>query len=164
MSGPTEGYDRRHGPEWRHPEDPPDRLAGTGQSSVRQASDSILVTGIEVFAFHGVLAEEAEKGQAFLIDVEVGLDLSRAGDTDDLADSLDYGSLARRVHDLAASERWDLIERVATRVAQSILEHPRAEAVVVTVHKPGAPIGVGFSDVSVTIRRDRVRASWSEQP
>ena len=164
MSDPIEGYDRGRGPEWRHPQDPPDRSGGIGQHFAGPTSDSIHLSGIEVFAFHGVLAEEAEKGQAFLIDVEVGLDLSRAGDTDDLADTLDYGALAQTVHDVAATDRWNLIERVATRVAESILEDPRAETVVVTVHKPGAPIGVGFSDVSITVRRSRIRAPWSEQP
>ena len=164
MSDPRGGYDRRRGPEWRHRQEPPEQSARTGQGSREHASDSIHLSGIEVFAFHGVLPEETEKGQAFLIDVEVRLDLSQAGKTDDLADTLDYGSLAQRVHDLVATDRWNLIERVATRVAESILEDSRTESVVVTVHKPGAPIGVGFSDVAVTVRRDRVRAPWSEQP
>jgi dihydroneopterin aldolase len=55
-----------------------------------------------------------------------------------------------------ADERWDLIERVATRVADSVLGDERIYSVEVTVHKPDAPIKVGFADVSVTVRRDRV--------
>jgi dihydroneopterin aldolase len=163
MSDPGETYDRRRGPEWRHPQDTPDQTR-KGEISPGQASDSIHLSGIEVFAFHGVLPEETAQGQTFLIDVEVGLDLSRAGASDDLADTVDYGSLVQRVHDLVATDRWNLIERVAARVAESILEDPRADSVVITVHKPAAPIGVGFSDVAVTVRRERDRANWSEQP
>ena len=116
-------------------------------------TDSIAITGIEVFAYHGVMAEEKKDGQRFLVDVELRLDLSAAGDSDDLAETVNYGLLAQQIHDLVASERWDLIERVAARVAETVLEDARVREVVATVHKPGAPIAVGFSDVSVTVRR-----------
>lgn len=118
-------------------------------------ADSIAITGIEVFGYHGVLPEEQKSGQLFLIDVELSLDLSSAGRSDVLADTVDYGVLAQRIHDVVAEERWDLIERVATRVAETVLEDTRVGAVVATVHKPAAPITVGFSDVSVTVRRGR---------
>ena len=117
--------------------------------------DSIRINGIEVFAYHGVLADEKETGQRFLVDLELGLDLSSAGSSDDLAKTVDYGSLAQRIHDLVASERWDLIETVASHVADAVLEDARVETVVATVHKPQAPIPVTFGDVSVTVRRDR---------
>ena len=116
-------------------------------------TDSITIAGIEVFAYHGVLAKEKNKGQLFLVDVELRLDLSAAGDSDDLAETVEYGLLAQQIHDLVASERWDLIERVAARVAETVLEDVRVREVGATVHKPGAPIAVGFSDVSVTVRR-----------
>jgi dihydroneopterin aldolase len=118
-------------------------------------ADSIAITGIEVFAYHGVLASEKENGQLFLVDVELSVDLASAGASDDLAETIDYGLLAQRIHDVVASERWDLIERVATRVAETALDDARVGAVVATVHKPAAPIAVGFSDVSVTVHRDR---------
>jgi dihydroneopterin aldolase len=117
--------------------------------------DSIRIIGIEVFAYHGVLAEEKETGQRFLVDVELGLDLSAAGATDDLAKTVDYGSLAQRIHDVVASERLDLIETVASRVADAVFDDPRIATVVATVHKPQAPIQIPFGDVSVTVRRDR---------
>jgi dihydroneopterin aldolase len=118
-------------------------------------ADSITITGIEVFAYHGVLPEEKKEGQRFLVDVELEVDLSLAGASDDLTKTIDYGLLAQRIHVVVASERWDLIERVATRVAETVLDDSRVESVVATVHKPAAPIAVGFSDVSVTVRRNR---------
>ena len=108
-----------------------------------------------MFAFHGVLAAEKEQGQRFLIDVELELDLSAAGASDDLGDTVDYGLLAQRIHDVVASERWDLIERVVTRVAETALADARVVAVVATVHKPQAPIPLDLGDVSVTVRRER---------
>ena len=118
-------------------------------------TDSIKLSGIEVFAHHGVLAEEQERGQVFLIDVDVALDLSGAAASDNLSATIHYGELALAIHDRVQGERWDLIEKVAGRVADLVLEDEHVLGVDVTVHKPQAPIEVPFSDVSVTISRVR---------
>ncbi|MFP5331477.1 MAG: dihydroneopterin aldolase [Acidimicrobiia bacterium] len=119
-------------------------------------TDRIDLRGLEVFAHHGVFDHEQQSGQTFRIDVSVTLDLRAAGESDDLGDTLDYGALARLVHDLVAGERWDLIERVAARVAEVVLaSDERIETVSVTVHKPSAPIPLAFDDVAVTIQRGR---------
>lgn len=124
-------------------------------ASSLQPNDSIRLEGIEVFAHHGVLADERKQGQRFVIDVEVFLDLAKAAHTDRLSDTVDYGQLARQIHDAVASERWDLIETVAGRVAEVGLADPRVEHVKVTVHKPHAPIPVSINDVAVTLTRTR---------
>lgn len=118
-------------------------------------TDRIVVSGIEVFAHHGVLEEEKENGQLFSVDVEMELDLQPAADSDHLTETVDYGALAERVHARVAGERWNLIETVAARVADLILEDPRVSASTVTIHKPQAPITVPFRDVAVTVRRSR---------
>jgi len=119
-------------------------------------ADRITLTGLRASAFHGVLAHERANGQLFLIDVIVHLSLRDAGASDELAETIDYGELASRI--VAAVERdpVDLIETVAERVADLVLEYPRAMRAEVTVHKPSAPIAVPFDDVSVTIVRGRV--------
>ncbi len=117
-------------------------------------NDRITVSGVEVFARHGVLESEAE-GQPFVVDVGLELDLSAAGKSDDIGDTVDYGDLASRIHRTVADERWNLIERVAERVAEVVLDDHRVMAVEVTVHKPRAPMPVAFDDVTVTIRRSR---------
>ena len=71
-----------------------------------------------------------------MVDLVAHLDLSAAGESDRLEDTVDYGDLAQRVHDLVATERWNLLERVAERVAQLVLEDERVREVEVTVHKP----------------------------
>lgn len=116
-------------------------------------TDQIRIIGIEVFAHHGVFADEKETGQAFLIDVLLEVDLSGAAEGDDLKHTIDYGDVAQRTHDLVSGTRFDLIEKVAGEVALMLLADERVRQVEVTVHKPGAPIAVPFRDVSVTIRR-----------
>ena len=117
--------------------------------------DSISLTGLEVFARHGVLEHEKVEGQTFVVDVTADLDLSAARVSDDLADTLDYGTLAAAIHERVAGERWDLIERVAQRVVDLVLEDVRVSRATVTVHKPQAPIEVPFGDVTVTVTSER---------
>lgn len=117
--------------------------------------DRLRLTGIEVFAHHGVLPEEKQIGQRFLIDLLIELDINPAERSDDVSDTIDYADLAAKVHELVAGNRWNLIETVAERTADLVLSHPRAQAVEVTVHKPDAPIPVGFGDVSVMVHRRR---------
>lgn len=118
-------------------------------------TDRIEIKGIQVLARHGVLEHERVEPQPFLIDLTVYLDLSRAGASDELADTVDYGRLAQEAHDLVADESHLLIETVADRVAGRILAEPRVQRVTVTVHKPEAPIPLEFGDVAVTIDRSR---------
>lgn len=117
-------------------------------------NDRITLQGLRVHGRHGAL--EADEGQLFVIDVIASLwSLDNAAQTDELAHTLDYAVLAKRVHDLVASERWNLIERVAHRVGQLVLEDPQVLEVEVTVHRPAAPVGVPVEDVSVTLTRSR---------
>ena len=116
-------------------------------------TDRIDLTGIEVYAKHGVLQREQEKAQVFRIDVSAFTDLSRPGETDDIADALDYSELALEVREVVGSVSNQLIEKVAADVAEAVLAHPQVTKTIVTIHKPNAPIDMAFDDVSVTIER-----------
>ena len=118
-------------------------------------SDRIHLQGIRVFAHHGVYDEEKRRGQIFLIDVDIAIDLSEAGSTDDLTRTIHYGELADAIVQRATSERWDLIERVAERIAELVLEDSRVEAVTVTVHKPEVTLPTPVAGVSVAVTRER---------
>ncbi len=114
------------------------------------------MTGIEVWAFHGVLPHEAELGQLFLVDVVVRLELTAAVVDDDLASTVDYGGLAVVVRDAVESPRASLLEVVAERAAAAVLAHdPKIAEVEVTVHKPKAPLTVPVADVAVSVTRTR---------
>ena len=117
--------------------------------------DRIDLVGIEVYGKHGVLESEQEKSQVFRVDVAVFLDLKKAGSTDDLGDTVDYGVLAEEVREVVGSESHYLIEKVATRVAEVVLAHREINRTIVTIHKPDAPVDVAFDDISVTIDRTR---------
>jgi len=113
------------------------------------------VTGIEVFARHGVFEAERRDGQIFVLDLDLEIDITAAAASDDLAQTVDYGSLVMDVVAAFAAEAVDLIETVAERVATVCLARERVRTVQVTVHKPAAPIEATFSDVALTINRRR---------
>jgi dihydroneopterin aldolase len=126
--------------------------------------DTLTLTGLEVFAHHGVFDFERADGQTFLTDLTVWLDTAAAAAGDDLAQTLHYGELAVEVAEAAAAEPVDLIETLAERIATLVLAHPVAQRVRVTVHKPDAPIPVPFADVSITIIRPRGAPGGARRP
>ena len=117
--------------------------------------DNIRLTGLRVFAHHGVLDFEREHGQEFIIDLEIAVDLAPAAASDDVTKTIHYGELAEAVYAAVQADVVDLIETVAERVAAVVLANERAARVIVTIHKPAAPITVPFGDVSVSITRSR---------
>ena len=118
-------------------------------------TDRLAITGIECFGHHGVFDAEKRDGQPFVIDLALGLVSSLAAASDDLHDTVDYGSLVTRVKAAVESDPVDLIETLAQRIADICLLDGRVEWAEVTVHKPEAPIDATFSDVALTITRKR---------
>lgn len=117
--------------------------------------DQIRLLGVTARGRHGVLDHERQDGQEFIIDAVLHLDTAAAAAADDLAATVDYGSLAIRIADLVRGEPVDLIETLAARIAAGCLESPGVVAVDVAVHKPQAPINERFADVVVAIRREK---------
>ncbi|MPZ66496.1 MAG: dihydroneopterin aldolase [Pseudonocardiaceae bacterium] len=118
-------------------------------------TDRITVTGLRVFGRHGVFEHERRGGQEFCADITAWLDLGPAGVSDDLADTLDYGSLAEQAAQIIGGEPCCLIETVASRIADTVLRDERVAATEVTVHKPSAPLPLHIADVAVTVHRAR---------
>jgi dihydroneopterin aldolase len=117
-------------------------------------TDELSITGIECFGHHGVFDHERRDGQRFVIDLTLGLDTRLAARTDDLKNTVDYGTLVAQVKAAVESDPVDLVETLAARVAGVCLSGRDVEWVRVTVHKPEAPIEAPFNDVALTIRRD----------
>jgi dihydroneopterin aldolase len=105
-------------------------------------NDVITISGISAYGFHGVLDFERANGQQFVVDVELTVDLRKAGKSDDINATVEI-----------AGEPLNLIEALAERIAKAILRNKRIRKVMVRVHKPQAPIAVPFQDVSVQIVR-----------
>jgi 7,8-dihydroneopterin aldolase/epimerase/oxygenase len=117
--------------------------------------DQLTVTGIECFGYHGVFDHEKREGQPFVVDLTLGLDTLAAAASDDLRDTVDYGSLVAAVKAAVEADPVDLIETLAQRLADVCLRDVRVEWARITVHKPDAPIEATFGDVTLTITRER---------
>jgi dihydroneopterin aldolase len=117
--------------------------------------DVIHLSGLEVFAHHGVFPEEREHGQLFVVDLDVEYDASIAARSDDVADTINYAELAEVVHDAVAHDPVDLLETLAMRVLTRIFSFPQATHARVTIHKPSAPMPVVLAGVSITVERSR---------
>ncbi|HET7415023.1 MAG TPA: dihydroneopterin aldolase [Arthrobacter sp.] len=117
--------------------------------------DHIRLSGIAAIGHHGVFEHEKRTGQPFIADVVLYADLSAAAAADDLNLTVNYGEVAEHVKKMITDEQFELIETLADRMASSLLDKFRIDGVEVTVHKPKAPIEVTFSDVSITVYRER---------
>ncbi|WP_221585071.1 dihydroneopterin aldolase [Microbacterium sp. G2-8] len=126
--------------------------------------DSIELTGLTAFGYHGVFDHERRDGQDFTIDLRLSLDTTRAAETDDVADTVHYGELAEKVVAVIEGEPVDLIETLAHRIADVVLCDDRISFLTVTVHKPHAPIPAQFRDVSVSVHRGRPEGTRHGEP
>jgi dihydroneopterin aldolase len=117
--------------------------------------DVIHLSGVEVFAHHGVFPEERENGQRFVVDLDVEYDASLAATSDNIANTINYAQLAKLVHDEVAGEPQDLLETVALRVLKKVFDFPLALHAILTIHKPDAPMPVSVGGVSITMSRSR---------
>jgi 7,8-dihydroneopterin aldolase/epimerase/oxygenase len=119
-------------------------------------NDRIFIKGLSMHAYHGVMAHEAKVGQTFTIDLDLDIDLSDAARTDKVKDTVSYAEVASCATEVFNSKRFKLIEAAAGGIADAILaSFARVRSVAVTIHKPHAPIAATFSDVGVTLVRNR---------
>lgn len=118
-------------------------------------TDRITLSGLRARGRHGVYDFERERGQDFVVDAVLEVDLAPAARSDDVADTIHYGELAERLVGVVGGEPVNLIETLAERLAGVCLADERVRAATVTVHKPQAPIPHEFADVAVTITRRR---------
>jgi len=118
-------------------------------------TDRITLSGLRARGRHGVYDFERERGQDFVVDAVLDVDLAPAARSDEVADTIHYGELAERLVGVVGGEPVNLIETLAERLAEVCLADERVRAATVTVHKPQAPIPHEFADVAVTITRRR---------
>jgi dihydroneopterin aldolase len=117
-------------------------------------NDKISIKGIKGFGYHGVFDFEKHDGQYFFVDLEIEADLSAASLSDNLVDSIDYSLLTAIAKEAIEKLQFDLIERLAGFIADTIKENfPAIKNIAVTVHKPSAPVQESVTDIAVTIVR-----------
>lgn len=117
-------------------------------------SDKILIKGISAKGFHGVLKSEQIKGQKFIIDIELSLVLKNL--RDNLNKTVNYAEVTEIVVKHITGKPVLLIETLAENIANEVLiQYKKVNNVLVTVHKPKAPIKFKFKDVQVQIEVKR---------
>ena len=120
--------------------------------------DQIKIENLEIFANHGVYPEENRLGQKFLVSCILYVDTRKAGKTDDLEASVNYGTISHLIKEKMEEKNYRLIEAVAEQLAEEILLFDeKIRKVMVEVKKPWAPVGLPLETVSVKIER-----CWNE--
>ena len=119
-------------------------------------SDRIILEGMQFYGYHGVNPEERVLGQRYVVDLTADLDLSRAGVTDRLEDTVSYSHIYRTVRAVMEGEPRNLLESAAQAIADRVLSEFSVEAVSVTVKKPNPPVrGSSIDCAAVQIHRAR---------
>ncbi len=118
--------------------------------------DKIIAKGLTFRACHGVGSQEKIHPQKFMVDLEMGLDLSRAGNSDQLDHTVNYDQACQLVEHIMAGKVYNLIESLAEDIARLLLENfILLQEVDVTVYKPEAPVAAEFEYFAVKIKRFR---------
>ena len=119
-------------------------------------AQKISIKGLRVYAHHGVFDFERQNGQDFYIDATVWVGSPKATLTDNLADTIHYGELAKAIVENVKAQPVDLLETLAQRLLDLVLNFGGPASPIIkaeiTVHKPNAPIVYEFEDVSVTVK------------
>lgn len=116
--------------------------------------NSIEIKNLKVFAHHGVFSEETAKGQDFFISAKLFLDTSAAAKDDNLDLSVNYGEVCHFLKELMEQHTFKLIESVADYLSVALLlKYNLIQKIILTLHKPHAPIGLPFEDVSITVTK-----------
>jgi dihydroneopterin aldolase/2-amino-4-hydroxy-6-hydroxymethyldihydropteridine diphosphokinase len=116
--------------------------------------DKITIQNLEIFARHGVFPEENVLGQKFILSAVLYTDTRKAGLSDDLEHSTNYGEVSHFIKDFVEGHTYRLIESVAEHLAEELLlTFPLVQKVDLEIKKPWAPIGLPLDTVSLQITR-----------
>ena len=118
--------------------------------------DRILVRNLKIFDYHGVNPEEKEDGQNFVFDIDAYVDISIPCVSDNVEDTVSYAKIIKETVRIFTSQKDDLLERAAQRVADGLFESfDKIKKLRILLKKPEAPIKADFEYVGVEIFRER---------
>lgn len=118
--------------------------------------DKIFVNQMEFYGYHGVFPEETRLGQRFVVDLMVLVDLKKAGISDELEHSVNYGELYQVCKEVVEGKPYKLVEAVAEKIAETVLKQfTLVTEVTIKVIKPDPPIPGHYRSVAVEITRRR---------
>ena len=117
--------------------------------------DTIILKGIRFHGYHGVAEAERQVGQKYEIDLELTTDLSVAGRTDDLTQTIDYAQVVQLVIEIGTQQSFQLFEALAETITEALLDRFHIKEVRIAVKKLSPPIEPRLSYAGVEIRRKR---------
>ncbi|MFR6537129.1 MAG: 2-amino-4-hydroxy-6-hydroxymethyldihydropteridine diphosphokinase [Lachnospiraceae bacterium] len=116
--------------------------------------EQILVQGLQVFGYHGVYEQEKEEGQTFLVNCVMDTSFASAIHSDDVGETVDYGTVCLFIKKYFEGKAYDLLEKVADELATSIMyAFPGIEKIQIQITKPNAPIPMEFESVGVRVEK-----------
>ncbi len=121
--------------------------------------DTLRISAIRAWGYTGYFDAEQELGQWFEVDLEITLDLSRTGEDDELAHTLNYAAVIERVKELVQNSRFRTIERLNTRICDAVLAFPEVREVRSSLTKVAAPIAGFDGRVAIEMTRRREGAA-----
>ncbi len=119
---------------------------------------TIELQGLELFAFHGVLDQEREHGQRFLVDLELEVDeavAARAAGSDRIEDAVDYRDVLETVREISEGRAFRLLEAFASALAEELLERFPLTRARVRVRKPDVVLASPVEHAAVVVDRRR---------
>lgn len=119
--------------------------------------DKIIIKGMQFYGYHGALPQEQQLGQKFIVDAILSLDLKPAGQTDQLACTVNYAEVYNLIKKIVEGQPFKLIESLAETIASEILDNFNVREVNVQVRKPSAPVLGVFDYVAVDITRQQLK-------
>ena len=136
----------------------PGRVPGPDRGRVPSSDpgpDRIELRGLRAVGRHGVLPEEQARSQPFEVNLDVELDLGPAVATDNVADTVDYGAIAEIAGRIVATESFQLLESLASRIVDAVMADDRVQAVTVVVRKLHPPVAGDLGSAGVRLSRRR---------
>jgi dihydroneopterin aldolase len=115
---------------------------------------SIEISGLSLYTHHGVSAAEREIGQRLVLDITLDMLRNDATTTDDVADTVDYGEVCQLAALIAQQRSYRTLERLATAIADRLLNDFDVQSVMVKASKPEPPIPLPVDEASVTVWRE----------
>ena len=117
--------------------------------------DVIRLKNMVFYGYHGVSESEKSLGGKFEVDLDLYKDLQIAGQSDDLNKTLNYEKIYKTVQNCTKRNKYYLIEKLADRIAESVLRKYKTDKVIVRVRKPHAPVKGVLDTVEVEIVRTK---------
>lgn len=115
--------------------------------------DKITLQNLAFYGYHGVYNSEREQGQRFYLDLELNLDLTAAGESDQLADTLDYTVVYQEVKTIVETQRYQLLEALGAAICRKILAGGLVKTMTVRIRKPSVAINGVLDYVQIEITR-----------